>query len=80
MWIADYIDYTGYPHSKWHEVFKDYFLPLVSDEIYTSTTQLNQEEFTIFLNLIFDYAMDKGIPLRHPQDKIYEEELQKIIN
>lgn len=82
LWCGEIARDSGHSHDEIHEALKAMFLPPKVVEIHgeavyvrSSTTKLNVEEFTAFLNQIEAWAAtDLGMILPHPEDLMSNEQ------
>lgn len=87
LWLACIAAETGNDADLLHEFFKRKFLGVYSriiygDEIETTptTTALNTEEFTNYLDKIQVFASNEGIILPNPEDLIFAQFVDKYKN
>lgn len=87
LWLACIAAETGNDADLLHEFFKRKFLGVFSriiygDEIQTAptTTALNTEEFTNYLNKVQVFAAEEGIILPNPGDLIFAQFVEKYKN
>lgn len=76
LWVGIIAEHTGYSHDEAHELLKAQFLPPkivdfggVTKQITASTTKLNVQEMTAYLNQVEAFAgSNLGLMLPRPED------------